>query len=397
MQRRYACATVKGQLNLATESNAYFETCLALTLIQHRNVLPALDMISEAIIHILETERTNILANIKTLVDLSELQKDLYNSRLGYFPLAQKKQTPEAVLDDMLSVLKNKNGNLVNIIPIHIVFSENILPLLDLDFFTKTLDNFKDVQNYIDSSKEYLVELIVDSSIRPTSRLGIVKSSHYAHAINSLAEKAQIRTCSRHTSMERMRLNPEAKSTLAKQFRRNNVPIVGGPCTDMLMLMVALRCYENRLNKTFTPKDIREYSLANFAFQTVSGEHSFHEVMAVAAKCLKRNYNLQTYSNKIPYLIRRCHFMEGLKSQFYPQLKRVKKKEKPAVQAEVKPEVKPEQPVAPVAAALPENKSSWQSQALIYGAGSLAFFGAAAAWHLLSNKPMPVVNLLKKR
>src|SRR3990167_8639845 len=104
--------------NLETEYNAYFESYIAITLSERRDLFPTVDRVSNSIVDIIVSQREKILANLKDKTQFKNLLAMLCGKDSGALfhkkNKKNKKNTPDAVIHDIQSILLDKNASLIH-------------------------------------------------------------------------------------------------------------------------------------------------------------------------------------------------------------------------------------------------------------------------------------------
>ena len=304
--------------NLQTEYNAYFESCLALALAEHRDLFPTVDLISKHIIEIITSRKKEILMTLNNKTRFETVLRNLYNKDFG--ALANKKETPEAMLNDIQTMLMDKSASLVNVMAIHYIFGSHLLRFLEKENYAAIKPHFEIVQSLVNVTKKH-VERKPEENVASTCQLGIVRLPFFCEKMNSVLHATHVKQyiCEHKTSLERFEI--EYTAAIFREFIRHHLPLAAGLSTHTLELLMAVKLYEMKTLKPFTQAEWQEYSLAYFVYLTLAGYHTFHEVMLVTATYLNVSYQLDSYLSHFPPHLKQHPFIKAFAKKFPLQLK----------------------------------------------------------------------------
>lgn len=302
------------------EINAYFESVLALKLAVNTELFPIVNTISKIILNIIQSRKNEIIEKLTEKDNLKMLQGELYTQ---FGALTEKKTTPESVLNDIQSVLENKNANLIKIMPIHAIFGYRILRLLYEEQYEKIRSNFKEAKLYIEHAKKYVARND-EKKVIPTSQLGVSRNPHFCKKIHEMPESQAIlsENAKQHkTSLERFKIDHDAEAI--KEFVAHSIPLAAGPSSHTLALMTAAKLYETLTEQPFSNEDLCSYKTAYFAYFGTAGFHTFFEVENVFARCFDLSCKINNYNDSLPENIKKSIVFEELKKLFPTQLNKI--------------------------------------------------------------------------
>lgn len=299
---------------LQTEYNAYFESCFAILLARHHALFPAVDKVSSLLIHLLEAQQTVIKIIFSQPDNFYKLQNSLYVEEFGALP--NKKNTLDAMLQDIYRTLQDRKAPLVNVMAIHSIFACSIIPLLNITEYQAAKLQFKSTHNLVNFIKNYVKEKPGDPIL--TSQLGVTRFPLFCQKINKMPEIKEINqtihTCQHIASLERFNIEEAAP---LHAFIKNNVPLAAGLSAHTLALLIAIKVYEFNSLQIISAEELKEYSLAYFTYLALAGYHTFHEVMLVTATNLKTPYHLDNYAKNFPKQFLQNAFIQELCECFF--------------------------------------------------------------------------------
>ncbi|MGQ3891928.1 hypothetical protein [Legionella sp. CNM-4043-24] len=220
-------------------------------------------------------------------------------------------------LKDVLLDVKTElqmNTNLVTVMHLHATMGYSFARVLHEERYTQIRRIFEKFTREFESGKsEYRQIAMKESDIVPITWLGMSDSPDVHEAIYKLSETQQLISCIKATSHKNslQRYAIDIEHPALKEFKDNQAPVIAGPSSHLLNLLMALELYENLFEFTFSAQEKHEYSLAYFAFFGVAGYHSFHEVMSVSARCHDLPYDMSQYEGNLPESIQ-----EKMRTQF---------------------------------------------------------------------------------
>src|SRR3990167_2484141 len=131
---------------------------------------------------------------------------------------------------------------------------------------------------------------IKEDNIKSTTQLGISRHPVFIKMLEK-SDKNHTRAMEKYT--------PDYKTTFFKSALEKNIPIFCGPSGHTGSLMLGAKLYGD-----LTSEQLKEYALVSFAFLAAGGNHSFHEVMVVAA-LVGVDFKVGNYAESIPLSIKK--------------------------------------------------------------------------------------------
>lgn len=259
----------------------FFESKLAVELLKNSNLFQSVRLISEQILKLIENNINKIL---QIFEDNPTILVELREPYFGSCYDGNQDVTPHQLLEKIRHILADDKAELKTIMQIHSIFVYRVYDILEKNsekpkwvsqIFTDILFN-KDNRVRTERKKE---------DVKSTMQLGISRSPVFCKKLG-LSDKNHI------SALEKFKFDSNAcffKSALQK-----GIPVVCGPSGHTGSLMLGARLYGN-LNK----EQLKEYAWASFAFLAASGNHSFYEVMLVAAAA-GAEVHAENYAASIP-------------------------------------------------------------------------------------------------
>lgn len=282
------------QLNLRYKE--YFESIIATGLLKEPMLFSSVKKVSTAIIRMMDNNKIQVISLIaKTPRIIVELKEPFFGS--CYHESVEV--SAEEVFNKMHSMLSNAD-NLSTVMQIHCIFVHRIYDHLETnslkaDFVSKIFPD-----SLFNSECRGRKE-ICPAKTNPTHQLGIARHSVFAGMVG-VSEKKHLR------AIDRFALNQMSDFVMSAE--KNRLPVVCGPSGHTGSLMLGAKLYGN-----LNVDQLKEYALVSFAFLTAGGNHSFHEVMVVAALA-GINVDSAQYDTSIPESIKTSKLYKKLCKRF---------------------------------------------------------------------------------
>ncbi len=274
--------------DLQTRYREYFESKLAITLLQKPELFLSVHAVSKIMVFLLEEHKEQALLQISNNKKIAE---DLYHVR--YFGRLSRNELPTSrvILNDMLEILNDASSELKKTMQIHSIFTYRIYPRL------KNISEEKHIQ-----SNRCRLEINTKTSL--SKQLGIARNNVFNKMI-SIIDKNEIQHA---RAIDRFK--PDIHSTFFKSISEKNIPFIAGPSGHTASLMKGAVSYG--LN---TVEMLKQYALACFAFLAGGGNHSFHEVM-IAANQVGVPFEINNYEESLPSSFRDSSIYKKLCEEF---------------------------------------------------------------------------------
>ncbi len=274
---------LQNELNIRRKE--YFESKLALTACFKTKKYQGVTLTSKAICKEIEKDKVEVFF---ILLGNKTIKKELYHPDF-FGSLSSSKEDEWEIVHDILNVLKNDNSKLEEIIHLHSIFfryiynelTENKLLNKKITGLKKDADRGRVVKNF---------------NPQPSTRLGISRHSFF---------NAKIGRTQRAHLCGLEEYEPDLRSKFYLTMAKKSVPFVSGLSGHTAKLLSGA--------KALLPLHeglIKEYSFACFAYLCKGGNHSFHEVMAVADSANEIRYQTGNYYSGLP-----ASFMESPEGQ----------------------------------------------------------------------------------
>ncbi|HEX4044990.1 MAG TPA: hypothetical protein VHZ76_04920 [Gammaproteobacteria bacterium] len=274
----------------------FFESKLAVFLLDYASHFLSVKKISTAIVNLMETNKSIVINTImKDSKIIAELREPYFGS------CYDKKQTvsAEQVFEKILSILK-EGSQLKNIMQIHCIFIHRIYDQIEKkpekaalvsQIFPLSLFS-KENRSRIEKKEE---------EIKETTQLGITHHRVFSKMLRQ-SDKNHIRALDR--------FQPDDGSDFFKSSAEKRVPVVCGASGHTGSLMLGVKLYGD-----LTSDELKEYTLAAFAFLAAGGNHSFYEVLKVA-NLVGIDFQIDDYSVGVPTSIKKDESYQTIKNQF---------------------------------------------------------------------------------
>lgn len=250
---------------LQTRYKEFFESKLAVTLLENPKFLPVVQKVSKKICALIEQNHGKIL---KQITENKKISEELFDVR--YFGrLNNNSSDASQILNMMLNVLQTDSSNLSQVLQIHCIFSYRIYP---------AIAEQKPKKTYLHEHAR--VEISKESKL--SKQLGITRNKVFSKMIgDENLEHAPALN----------RFIPDNKSNFFQISAGKNIPFVAGPSGHTASLMIGALSYGIK-----DTEELTQYALACFAFLAGGGNHSFNEVMFVANKIAEVPFKINNYS-----------------------------------------------------------------------------------------------------
>ena len=251
------------QLNLRYKE--YFESIIATDLLKEPMLFSSVQKVSTAIIRMMDNNKIQVISLIaQTPRIIIELKEPFFGSCYQ----ENDDVSAEEVFNTMYSMMSNTQANLSTVMQMHCIFVHRIYDHLETN---PLKENFvsKIFPDSLFNSECRGRKEICPAKTNPTHQLGIARHSVFAGMVG-VSLKKHLR------AIDRFALNQTSDFVMAAE--KNRLPVVCGPSGHTGSLMLGAKLYGN-----LNADQLKEYALVSFAFLTAGGNHSFHEVMMVAA------------------------------------------------------------------------------------------------------------------
>ncbi|OGT62348.1 MAG: hypothetical protein A3E85_03825 [Gammaproteobacteria bacterium RIFCSPHIGHO2_12_FULL_45_12] len=275
----------------------FFESKLAIDLLKHNKQFSSVNKISSAIVKLIESNKKAVMDLITSNPNIiTELREPYFGSCYD----SKQETNPAEVLEKICSILNNENADVRNAMQIHCIFIHRIY-----DHLEKRSEKTEFVSKLFPSSlfsKENRSRVeIKEDNIKSTTQLGISRHPVFIKMLEK-SDKNHTRAMEKYT--------PDYKTTFFKSALEKNIPIVCGPSGHTGSLMLGAKLYGD-----LTSEQLKEYALVSFAFLAAGGNHSFHEVMVVAA-LVGVDFQVGNYAESIPLSIKKSGMYQKLSNHF---------------------------------------------------------------------------------
>lgn len=271
---------------LITKYKAFFESKLAITLLNQPEILPAVHEVSKAIINLIQIHKKDVLLQIQKN---SKITLELFDTR--YFGrLPNTADNPENILNLVLEKLNNAKTDLSEQLQIHAIFTYRIYPELNI---VEKVSKQISVDRARKENKEKEIKL--------SKQLGITNHPVFSKKIGDGPEHLPAVG----------RFIPDTHSYYYHLCDGLNIPFVAGPSGHTASLIQGALTYG--LDDT---EKLTQYALAIFVFLTAGGNHSFNEVFFVANKIAHVPFKIDCYGTSFPLSFKQSSCYQKLFKQF---------------------------------------------------------------------------------
>ena len=296
-----AFETVKKQLikELKIQQHAYFESKLAeygLTEVSYESVY----QVSQVIHDYLVQHKDKVIDLIKTNQKITD---ELREPFFGHLYQKKEKVTAETVFTDFIQVMKKPSGALATAMQMHCIFEYRLFDNIEFDAHKRLvkkemLETLKPTSLFAPNVRGRL------DTVRPaseTKKMGIVKNPVLAKKISDRKE-SHLRAVDRFM--------PDESALFVVEAEQHGMPIVAGRSGHTASLLSGAKTY-GELNT----EQATEYAWACFVFLAAGGNHSFHEVMSIAALA-GVPYQTGNYVSAIPASLKTTGFFGKMLMEF---------------------------------------------------------------------------------
>jgi len=270
------------QSEIKLRHKEYFESMLALAILQSITANTSIDKVSQKILELLHNHPKSALAEI---IDFDKkISSELYGKEyFGHLP--QKKSNSDDIAFDILHYLADPNTPAETKIQIHCIFVHRIFERLQPS--QEQLNKKNNVVNNIFystlfSSKERGRQKL-EQALHGYDNAGISRNLFYQNKLPMRNSVSCAISC----------FKPDTKSALYQEAMQHNLPLVSGYSGHTGSLLLGATVY-GALNIG----ELQHYALAVFAMLTAGSHHSFHEVMSVA-RLFNIHYRTGDYASAI--------------------------------------------------------------------------------------------------
>ncbi|KTD53692.1 hypothetical protein Lsan_4102 [Legionella santicrucis] len=288
---------------LKTKYHEYFESKLAGFLIKNAQNFYSMQKISKAILLLLNENKSDV---IKAIDELKVIKKELYEvSFYGHLSGGNKLTAPD-IFAQIIKVLSDEYSDFSSIMLIHSVFNHHIFDQLSKQSMNESEEAFKQRKVQI-SKKIYAGDTFknrrneIEIKHETTTHVGINKNKAFSNRVKD-------KTTEHEKAMYKM--VPILSSGFFKAISDMDYPFISGPSGHTALLLHGAMLYGN-----LSHDELKEYSLACYAFLTAGGNHSFHEVMLIAKK-LGVAYEDGVYQNFFSAEIKKSSQYQDLANEF---------------------------------------------------------------------------------
>ncbi len=252
---------VHSELN--TRFNEFTESRLAILLLNHLDHFDSVRRVSASIVKLLSE---NEKAVVKVIDVTPAILRELKHPYFGACWHQDANITTNDIFTKMLEILSDNNRDYSAVMQVHCIFIHRIFDHLKPDARTELCQRiFPDtlITETKSSRREYK-----EKTVLATRQLGISRHPVFARM---LGKSAQVHV----RALDRFSINTD--TSFFKAAALNHTPVVCGPSGHTRTLLLGAMLYGN-LNAA----EMKEYTLAIFAFLAAGGNHSLHEVLVVA-------------------------------------------------------------------------------------------------------------------
>lgn len=291
----------KDQLHheLQRKYREFFESELAITLLENSQQFHAVRMVSSAIVRLMALNESAVMELIARDARISE---ELKEPNFGSCYHCKQEPTAAEVFKKMCSILQEEHADISAVMQIHGIFIYRIYPHLDKRSEKEELTSVLFTSSLFDKENRNRTEIEAEK-VKSTTLLGI--SNHPVFS-------RKLKKSSKHHLRALEKYAPDYNSGFFKSALKKNIPVVCGPSGHTRSLINGAKLYGN-----LTGDQLQEYALFTFAFLAAGGNHSFHEVMAVAALAGVA-FEEGNYAQSFPLSVRQSAMFQTL-ARKYPE------------------------------------------------------------------------------
>jgi len=259
--------------DLKTRYREYFESKLALAISDQSDSLQSVAKVSETIAGIIKENK----AEVESILFKNRLiKKELYDE--SYFGcLHPKQEMPETIVDNLLSVLSNRKADLEQLIHIHSVFARHVSD----ELLVHKEKNIRIL--HIDTKDRGRVTL--NQQVQPSNYIGIARHPLFNARIGQVAQR-------HFCGIDEF--GPDLNSPFYLNMAGKHIPFISGKSGHTVKLLSGAKQYA-----FLDREEVKEYTLACFAYLTKGRNHGFHEVM-IMAKSAGVDYEMEKYLPSFP-------------------------------------------------------------------------------------------------
>ncbi len=260
--------SVKNELHheIKTQYREFFESRLAISLLDQPEIFLSVKKISAAIIEFINLHPEIVLAQISSNIKIrEELFNENYFGRLNSVGL-NSFSSANLILNNILKVLSSADAPLDQVMQLHAIFIHRIYDYLPGKIAKSAWTNVLFSDELFHKNNRGRSEL--EKIPKLTTQLGVCHSPVFKKMIKQ--GNAQ-----HHRAIDRF--SPEKNSSFFSRLCEHHLPFVAGPSGHAASLLLGAKLYGN-----LVLDELKEYAMACFAFLAAGGNHSFTEVMVVA-------------------------------------------------------------------------------------------------------------------
>lgn len=275
----------------------FFESKLAIDLLKHTIKFSSVNKVSSAILKLIEANKMTVKnLMISNPIIVAELREPYFGSCYD----SLQEPTPTEVLEKICASLKDENTDLSQVMQLHCIFIYRIYDHLEIRTEKKESISKLLPSSLFNKENRSRVEIKAES-IKSTTQLGISRHPVFAKMLGKSAKNHK-RAMEKYT--------PDYNAPFFKTALEKNIPTVCGPSGHTSYLMLGTKLYGD-----LTSEQLKEYALVSFAFLAAGGNHSFHEVMIVAALA-GVDFQVGDYAASIPLSIKKTDRYQQLSDHF---------------------------------------------------------------------------------
>lgn len=275
----------------------FFESTFAVALLSHPEQFPSVKKISKAILTFITAHEEKVIERITKDPTISIALHEPY---FGACYDSKEEVRPTQIVEKMLTILKDEDADLKEILQIQGVFIHKIYDYLERKAEKSDLvsnifpDSFFNpmIRNRIEINK---------NALKTTRQLGISRHKVFEKMVGN---SNRPHTCAR----DKFTLNPQ--SYFFKTMTEKEIPVVSGPSGHMGSFILGVKLYGD-----LTCEEFNEYVLACFAFLAAGGNHSYYEVMMIANR-VNHTISPDNYSSSISDALKDTDLYKKLSEKF---------------------------------------------------------------------------------
>lgn len=290
LQQDYQMLRAQMHGDLKTRYREFFESKLALEVLNHPDVVPAVAKVSARIISLMVLYRAEI---IEIIGAEHKIKEELYgNSFFGR--LERPQEHAREIYEDIVSTLMSKQAQMSQLLQIHCIFVYRIFEnLLKKEIYLER-------NAHVKQEKEKLILSVFPKTLFSSkNRARIEKSdpqvsSELGIAHNKVFKKMLGQTESYTWQKAIGKFSVDKESEYFQNLAPLNMPYAAGLSHHTGSLMLGAKLYGE-----LDQEELRQYALGTFAFLAGGGNHTFHEVMEIANR-LSLGYQINDYNSCLP-------------------------------------------------------------------------------------------------